>query len=398
MSGGRRMRPRADDARETDPVHAVWAAPVLDDLAIPEPQDRRAVDGDARAGRRHVVVRAARVRPRERPVRHDEVVDFEENVHPELHVGERRLRHLPELVLLGPDVGPDCVRAHARSRMAHEVRREVLVHRLIIARGHPGAVFPEAGEVAAVRRTDGVSGLLRADDHGAAETSRAAVRKTMRRSLADPAVDLETTLQRGTDGEESTRVDDQLWSAARDDLVDLPVVVRDVELAARILAEAADVVDRERAGWIQIDSVVLEVLRVAAAHPHERADERRVEVGVEVPPVQIGHGTAAVYEAACDGLALFRLERAARGLRVRAVAVLENRERSPRRQAPARRLEAVATLHVVPAVVHARRVARAVVDFLPAALADISDVDVAVGAVEAEPEGVPQTLCPVGRR
>src|SRR5213080_4278775 len=133
------------------------------------------------------------------------------------------------------------------------------------------------------------------------------------RSAASPSVG-----PRASDGEESTRVDDQLWSAARDDLVDLPVVVRDVELAARILAEAADVVDRERAGWIQIDSVVLEVLRVAAAHPHERADERRVEVGVEVPPVQIGHGTAAVHEAARDGLTLLRLECAARGLRVRA--------------------------------------------------------------------------------
>src|SRR5207245_7743552 len=66
--------------------------------------------------------------------------------------------------------------------------------------------------------------------------------------------------------------------------------------------------------------------------------------------------------------------------------------------AAGRRLEAVATLHVVPAVVDARRVARAVVDLFPAALADVADVDVAVRAVEAEAEGVTQTLGPVGGR
>src|SRR5207249_10214285 len=89
----RRMWPGADDAHETDTVHTVRAAPVLDDLVVPEPQDRGAVDDDALAGRRHVVVVAARVRARERPVRDDEIIDFEENLDTELHVGERRLRH-----------------------------------------------------------------------------------------------------------------------------------------------------------------------------------------------------------------------------------------------------------------------------------------------------------------
>src|SRR5439155_3830921 len=76
----------------------------------------------------------------------------------------------------------------------------------VVARGHPGAVFPEAGEVAAVRRTDGVSGLLRADDHGAAETSRAAVRKTMRRSLHVSANARATVVRRSGESQSRERL------------------------------------------------------------------------------------------------------------------------------------------------------------------------------------------------
>jgi hypothetical protein len=55
----------------------------------------------------------------------------------------------------------------------------------------------------------------------------------------------------------------------------------------------------------------------------------------------------------------------------------------------------VPALHVVPTEVGAHGDgARDVVDLLPRALADVADVEVAVGAVEAEPERVPETLAP----
>ena len=63
-----------------------------------------------------------------------EIVHLKQEVDAELHVGKRRLRHLPELVLLRSDVGPDRGRVHPPGGVtSREVRREVLVHRVVVA-------------------------------------------------------------------------------------------------------------------------------------------------------------------------------------------------------------------------------------------------------------------------
>src|SRR5207247_681730 len=146
----------------------------------------------------------------------------------------------------------------------------------------------------------------------------------------------------------------------RDDLVDRAVApaapVDDVELAARVEAERAHV---ERATGEERRGVILPGLRIAAA---EAPDEPAAEVRVEVAPAQVGHAAAPVDEAAGDRAAggVRRLGPGAAVLR-RAVAVLEDGQREPRhgagrkRRVEVRRVEAVAALHDVPAVVETAR-------------------------------------------
>src|SRR5439155_17627777 len=88
------------------------------------------------------------------------------------------------------------------------------------------------------------------------------------------------------------------------DRVDLAVAPRapvgDVELAARVLAEGGDVVDRAAAARRERRRVVL---HVATAHALEAADERGAEVRVEIAAAQVRHAAAPVDEPAGDGAA-----------------------------------------------------------------------------------------------
>src|SRR5438132_9079347 len=185
----------------------------------------------------------------------------------------------------------------------------------------------------------------------------------------------------------------------RDDLVDRAVApaaqVDDVELAPRVEAERADV---ERAAGKEGRGVVLRGPGIAAA---EAPDEAAAEVRVEVAPAQIGHAAAAVDEAAGDRAAgrVRRLGARAAALR-RAVAVVEDGEREPghgargERHGEVRRVEAVQTLHDVPAVVATARERGGghEVDLLEEVLPDVGDVEVAGGAVEGVPPRVAQPL------
>src|SRR5262249_12960666 len=135
-------------ALEPDAARAVRPAPVLDDLAVAQAQDRRAVDRHALTGGRDVVVRAPGVRAAERPVRHHEITGFDQQVDGELHVGECRARLLPELVLVAADVRADDRGIHALGDVAREFGREHIVHRRIVAGGHARAVGAEDIEVA----------------------------------------------------------------------------------------------------------------------------------------------------------------------------------------------------------------------------------------------------------
>src|SRR5262249_37813844 len=133
---------------EPDAARAVRPAPVLDDLAVVQAEDRGPVDRHALAGRRDVVVGAPGVRAAERPVRHDEITGFDQQIELELHVGERRARLLPELVLVTPDVGANDRRIHPLCNVARELGREDIVDGRIVAGGHARAVGAEDLEVA----------------------------------------------------------------------------------------------------------------------------------------------------------------------------------------------------------------------------------------------------------
>src|SRR5437899_9591176 len=128
------------------------------------------------------------------------------------------------------------------------------------------------------------------------------------RRRADDAVDAGCGAAADQDGEVLAVAHDVISempsSASGDDLEHLAALIDHVELTARVLAERGDAVDREAARWIGVGGTVGEVLRVAAAHARERADERRAIVGVEVRPAEIGHGAAAIDEAAGDRAAL----------------------------------------------------------------------------------------------
>ena len=82
-------------------------------------------------------------------------------------------------------------------------------------------------------------------------------------------------------------------------------VVDDVDLAARVLAEGRDADRcRSRRSTGRDRRCAPDVLRVAAADALEGADEAVSVVAVEVDALQVGHGAAAVDEAAGDRAAL----------------------------------------------------------------------------------------------
>ena len=120
-----------------------------------------------------------------------------------------------------------------------------------------------------------------------------------------------------------------------------------------------------------------------AANDAQAANERAAVVAVEVRAAEVGHGAAAVHVAAGDRAPL-------------AVIVLEDRQRHPRLiAAGARRVAVPVALDDVPAVVLAAGAAgRLEVDFFEAVLADVADVEIAGGTVEAEAPRIAQPVRP----
>src|SRR5258708_15433861 len=88
----------------------------------------------------------------------------------------------------------------------------------------------------------------------------------------------------------------------RNDLVDLAVIVGDIQLAARVLAEAHDAVDGVPAAGRQRGGAVL-LVGGDAADERERLEEWRAVVAEEVLSAQIVERAAAIDEATADGAA-----------------------------------------------------------------------------------------------
>src|SRR4051794_21952258 len=95
---------------QAEPLLAVRATPVLDDLAVAQAQDRRAVDLDPLTGWLDVEEGGAGVRADHRPVRYHQIVGFDHQVHEELVVRERGLYLPPPLLLVRADILADTLR------------------------------------------------------------------------------------------------------------------------------------------------------------------------------------------------------------------------------------------------------------------------------------------------
>src|SRR3990172_8457664 len=159
-------------------------------------------------------------------------------------------------------------------------------------------------------------------------------------------------------------------SVVHDHAVQTAVEVDKVDLAGLVLAEGRDL-ERSLQHLLGGDRALVDL---------QREETPRADITEDVDAHQVRLERAAVDIAAGD--------RAAEG-----VVVLGDRLDEPRLVAAGR--DAVTALHDVPAVVlPAERVAGLAVDLLPGALADVTDVEIAIGSVEAEAPGVPQPVGP----
>src|SRR6476661_786601 len=101
----------SDPSADQSETHlAVWATPVLHDLAVANAQDGCPVDLDPFARRRDIEERRAVVGSDHGPVRDHQIVRLDQQVHGELVVGKRRLHLAPPLLLASPYVLADPIR------------------------------------------------------------------------------------------------------------------------------------------------------------------------------------------------------------------------------------------------------------------------------------------------